>query len=114
MFLSILITEVPVMTKMIPAEPLPVVSVLRLSEERACAGYLAARKAMVTAGTRVLSLGRLVAEHPERADYRTSWFRARAAHSAALERTEIAYGRWLRAQLRTDAAWTTTTGRAAA
>jgi len=102
------------MTEMTTTGPLPVVTALRLSEERACAGYLAARKAMVVTGTRALSLGRLAAEHPERADYRDSWVSARAAHSEALDRVEIAYGRWLRAQRRTDAAWTTTTGRAAA
>ncbi|SES20879.1 hypothetical protein [Actinokineospora terrae] len=91
-----------------------VVCVLRLSEEQVCAGYLAARKAMVAAGTRVLSLGRLVAEHPGRTDYRRAWFTAQANHAAALNRTEIAYSRWTRAQLRTDAAWSATTGRAAA
>ncbi|WP_091455700.1 hypothetical protein [Actinokineospora iranica] len=85
-----------------------------MSEERAAAGYLAARKALVAAGTRVVSLGRLVAEHPGRADYREAWFAARAAQTAALDRVEIAYGRWQRAQLRTDAAWTATSGRAAA
>lgn len=88
--------------------------VLRLSEERACAGYLAARKAMVKAGARALSVGRLAGEHPGRADYRDAWLSARAEHTAAVERTEIAYRRWLRAQLRTDAAWTATTGRSAA
>ncbi|MBC6446966.1 hypothetical protein [Actinokineospora xionganensis] len=86
--------------------PASVVSALRLSEERACEGYLAARKAMVVTGTRALSLGRLVAEQPERADYREAWFAARATHTDALIRTEVAHERWLRAQLRTDAAWT--------
>ncbi|MDQ3405251.1 MAG: hypothetical protein M3548_17975 [Actinomycetota bacterium] len=99
-------------------KPLPVecsvVSALRLSEERACGGYLAARKAMVGTGTRALSLGRLAAEQPGRADYRDAWLAARADHTAALNRTEIAYDRWLRAQLRTDSAWTATTGRTAA
>jgi hypothetical protein len=90
------------------------VVVLRLSEERAAAGYLAARKAMVKAGTRALSLGRLAGEHPGRADYRDAWHAAQTRHEAAQARTELAYRRWLGAQMRTDDAWTATSGRAAA
>lgn len=84
---------------------------LRLSEERACAGYLNARKAMVALAGRAASLGQLVAERPNRVDYRAARNNALAAYGAAAERTRLAWSGWQRAQLRYDAAWTVTEGR---
>jgi hypothetical protein len=84
----------------------------RLAEEQACAGYLTARAAMVRWAGRAVSLGRLAAEQPQRADYRQAWAAAVAAHTDATVRTQTAWQLWQAAQLRTDAAWTATTGRA--
>lgn len=91
----------------------PVLGALRLSEERAAEGYLVARKAMVRRATRVASVRQLVSEHPARADYRAALRAAEAAYRAAEQRTELAFERWYLAQLRTDAHWTETHGKAA-
>ncbi|WP_115945077.1 MULTISPECIES: hypothetical protein [Amycolatopsis] len=86
---------------------------LRLSEERAAEGYLAARREMVRLAARVASIRQLVTEQPTRADYRAALRDAQVAHGAAVERTGLAYQRWHAAQLRSDARWTATEGRAA-
>ncbi|WP_020418544.1 hypothetical protein [Amycolatopsis sp. ATCC 39116] len=91
----------------------PVLVALRLSEERAAEGYLAARREMVRLAARVASMRQLVAEQPARADYRAALREAQVAHGAAVERAGLAYQRWQRAQLRADAQWTATEGRAA-
>ena len=90
-----------------------VVVALRLAEEQACAGYLTARTAMVRWAARAVSLGRLAAEQPQRGDYRQAWTAAVSAHTDATVRTQTAWQLWQDAQLRTDAAWTATAGRAA-
>lgn len=84
---------------------------LRLSEERACAGYLAARKVMVERAGRVAVLRGLTSKNPSRVDYRSEFGRAVEAHFEAVERTGTAWSSWQRAQLRTDQHWTATTGR---
>ncbi|GAB3580384.1 hypothetical protein GCM10027445_50590 [Amycolatopsis endophytica] len=91
----------------------PVLVALRLSEERAAEGYLTARREMVRLASRVASIRQLVTERPMRADYRAALRDAQAAHGAAVQRTGLAYQRWHRAQLRSDAHWTDTAGRAA-
>ncbi|WP_236793265.1 hypothetical protein [Amycolatopsis sp. GM8] len=91
----------------------PVLVAFRLSEERAAEGYLAARREMVARATRVASVRRLVAEQRVRADYRSALRAAEAAYRTAEERTELAFERWQVAQLRTDARWTETYGKAA-
>jgi hypothetical protein len=85
---------------------------LRLAEERACAGYLAARKDMLRLRARVVTVGRLVTERP-RPDYHASLRTLATAHGAAVERTRLAYARWQQTQRRSDAYWTATVGRAA-
>jgi hypothetical protein len=84
---------------------------LRLAEEQACARYLAARKAQIRLGARVGSLAQLVAEQPQRADYRAARDRVVEAHGDAVQRTRLAYLTWQRAQRRADAMWTATEGR---
>lgn len=85
----------------------------RLSEEKAAAGYLAARREMVALAARVASVRQLVSERPARADYRAKLRAVQAAHGAAVARTGVAFERYHRAQLRADAHWTATQGRAA-
>ncbi|WP_143249870.1 hypothetical protein [Amycolatopsis sacchari] len=85
----------------------------RLSEEQAAGGYLAARKEMVRLATRVASLRQLVREQPGRAGYRVALAAAEDAHRAAVTRTGLAFERWQAAQLRSDAVWSETFGRAA-
>ncbi|GGM34675.1 hypothetical protein GCM10012275_02430 [Longimycelium tulufanense] len=89
----------------------PVVALLRLAEEKACTGYLAARKAQMRLGARVMSLRQLVTEHPSRTDYRAAWNAAALAFYDAVQRTRLAYAAWHRAQVRTDAKWTATESR---
>lgn len=84
---------------------------LRLSEEKACAGYLAARKAMVTAAARLASHRQLAAEQPTRVDYRKAFYRALDAYNDAVARTRLAWNAYIRSQVRTDARWTATAGR---
>lgn len=84
---------------------------LRLSEEQACAGYLVARKAMVSAAARLASHRQLAAEQPARADYRKAYYRALEDYNAAADRTRLAYNVYIRSQIRTDARWTVTEGR---
>lgn len=84
---------------------------LRLSEERECARYLAARKAMTAASKRAASLRQLVTEHPRRGDYRQAYLAAVEDFRAALVRTENAHTTYVHAQRRSDAAWTATEGR---
>ncbi|MDQ0378602.1 hypothetical protein [Amycolatopsis thermophila] len=91
----------------------PALVALRLSEERAAEGYLAARRDMVRLASRIASLRQLASEQPMRADYRVALRDAQVAHGAAVERAGLAYQRWQRAQLRSDAHWTATEGRAA-
>lgn len=86
---------------------------LRLSEERAATGYLAARREMVVLAARMASVRQMVAERPARADYRVVLAAVEAAHSAAVARTHRAFERYHRAQLRSDSRWTETLGRAA-
>jgi hypothetical protein len=89
----------------------PVLDALKLAEEAACGGYLAARSAHIKAAARVVSLARLVSEQPHRRDYREAWELACAVRSAASTRTDLAYAKWRRAGLRYDAAWTASVGR---
>lgn len=91
----------------------PVLAAFRLSEERAAAGYLAARKAMVALAARVDSIRQLVTEQPLRADYRAALRTAETAHDDAVTRTALALDRWHAAQLRSDSHWTATIGKAA-
>jgi hypothetical protein len=83
---------------------------LELAEERACAGYLAARKAMVRAGALARSMGRLATEQ-SRADYRRSHTALVTAHTDATVRCQAAYLAYQRARHRFDAMWTATVGR---
>jgi hypothetical protein len=83
----------------------------RLSEERACARYLEARRATVASAGRFASLNQLVAENPKRVDYRRARDNAVTTYKAAVERTRLAWLSWQRAQLRSDGAWTVTKGR---
>ncbi|GGM77435.1 hypothetical protein GCM10012275_55170 [Longimycelium tulufanense] len=94
--------------------PAPAVALLRLAEEKACAGYLAARKAQMRLGARVASLRQLVAEQPTRPDYRAAWDAAALAFGDAVQRTRLAYACWQRAQVAADAAWTAAEGHAQA
>ncbi|QRP46904.1 hypothetical protein [Amycolatopsis sp. FDAARGOS 1241] len=95
------------------ASGVPMLTAFRLSEERAAARYLVARKEMVRLATRVASVRQLVVEQPLRADYRAVLRALEAAHSDAVRRTRLAYERWHGAQLRSDAHWTATSGKAA-
>lgn len=83
----------------------PSLVALRLAEEKACAGYLAARQAMVTLASRVESVSQMVRERPGRADYRQVLADLVHKQGAARARTRLAYNLWQRAQLRTDALW---------
>ena len=78
---------------------------LRLAEEQACAGYLTARKAMIQTAALVASIGQLVRERPNRADYRAALGHVTGKHFDAMERTRLAWERWQRAQVRADAFW---------
>ena len=91
----------------------PVLTAFRLSEERAAAGYLAARKEMVRLATRLASVRQMVTEQPLRADYRAALRELETAHRDAMRRTRRAFERWHHAQLRSDTHWTATQGRAA-
>lgn len=91
----------------------PALTALRLAEEQACAGYLAARKEMLRLRARVVTVGRLVTERPKRPDYHASLRSLATAHGAAVQRTRLAFAHWHRAQMRSDACWTATAGRAA-
>ncbi|QIZ33940.1 hypothetical protein [Saccharopolyspora sp. ASAGF58] len=82
-----------------------------LAEERACAGYLEARKAMAASARRLDSLNQLLAKRPNRLDYRRARDKEMSAYEAAVERTRLAWNSWQRAQLRSDEAWTATKGR---
>lgn len=90
----------------------PALVALRLADERACEGYLVARKAMLAAAAYGLSLIHLAAQHPGRADYRAAAAAARVRFRDAEARVQLAYARWQRAANRYDAAWTATVGRA--
>lgn len=79
---------------------------LHLAELRACEGYLAARKSMVRAAALVASIGQMVRERPNSADYRKALGHVMGKHFDATERTRLAYERWQRAQVRADAFWT--------
>lgn len=87
-------------------------AVLRLAEERAAAGYLAARKAMKHAAARGVGVVHLAAQHPTRADYQRAAARACAVFRAAERRTGLAYTAWQRAIHRYDTEWMATEGRA--
>jgi hypothetical protein len=84
---------------------------LRIHEEQACAGYLAARRAMMALARLTASLRQLCAEQPSRVDYRDAFYKALDDYNHAGARTRLAYNRWIRAQLRTDSRWTDTEGR---
>lgn len=84
---------------------------LRLAEEMACGGYLTARKAMMAAASRGLSLLVLSEQHPQRADYRQQAAIARRLFGDAERRTQAAYERWQGAVRRSDSLWTDTEGR---
>lgn len=87
---------------------------LRLAEEQACAGYLAARRVMVERAGRVALLRSLTSKNPTRMDYRLESSRAVEAHVEAAARTSAAWSSWQRAQFRTDQHWTATAGRSRA
>lgn len=78
---------------------------LRLAEEQAAASYLTARKAMIRAAARVASVGQLVKERPNRADYRKALGQLMGRQFDAEQRTRLAWERWQRAQVRADAFW---------
>lgn len=86
----------------------------RLAEEQAAAGYLVARRAMIRAASLVASIGQLVKERPNRADYRAALGHAMSKQFDAEQRTRLAYEHWQRAQVRADAFWTASTGADAA
>lgn len=88
-----------------------VLAAFRLSEERACAGYLEARKAMAASARRLDSLNQLLAKRPNRLDYRRARDKEMSVYEAAVERTRLAWSSWQRAQLRSDEAWTATKAR---
>jgi hypothetical protein len=79
---------------------------LRLAEEQACERYLLARKSMVRAAGLVASIGQMVRERPNRADYRKALGHVMGRHFDATERTRLAYECWQRTQVRADAFWT--------
>jgi hypothetical protein len=83
----------------------------QLSEERACAGYLAARKVVVGRARRVAVVESLTRADPGRVDYRLELDRAVTAHAEASAREHAAWLAWQRAQYRTDREWADTTGR---
>ncbi|GHH49231.1 hypothetical protein [Lentzea cavernae] len=85
----------------------------RQAEERACGGYLVARKAMIRLAARAASISQLVREHPTRADYRAALHHVKALHHDAVERTRLAWQRWNQAQIRSDAFWAATNQAAA-
>lgn len=87
---------------------------LRVKEEQACAGYLAARKAMMNLARLTASLQQLTREQPNRGDYQQAFYKALDDYNHAGQRTRLAYNRWQRAQLRSDARWTDTEGRTGA
>lgn len=77
----------------------------RLAEEQACAGYLKARKALVSLAARVESLSQLVREYPKRSDYRAVLGQLMGSKYDAEQRTRLAWQRWQQAQVRADAFW---------
>lgn len=83
---------------------------LRLSEEKACAGYLAARKDMKTVAVRLVSRRQLAIEQPSRVDYRRAFYQALEDYNTAAARTRRAYNAYIQAQIRSDAQWTVTEG----
>jgi hypothetical protein len=89
----------------------PTLTALYLAEERACAGYVEARKAQTRLATRMASLHRLTVEQPRRANYRVALIGLGRLYRDARERTDLAFARWHDAQLCTDGRWTDTTGR---
>ncbi|MDX8146406.1 hypothetical protein SK854_30130 [Lentzea sp. BCCO 10_0061] len=78
---------------------------LRLAEEQACAGYLDARKALVSLAARVASLTLLVGQYPARADYRKVLGEVMGNKVDAELRTGLAWRRYQNAQVRADAFW---------
>lgn len=84
---------------------------LRLAEEKACGGYLDARKAEVRLGARVVSLHRLIVEQPRRSDYRTALTALIERYQDAKDRTRLAYACLMRARDRYDLVWQDTEGR---
>lgn len=92
----------------------PTLAALRLAEEHACGGYLAARKSMVALAVQAVSLSQLADQQPTRLDYRRARDRALGQYRDAAARTRLAYTRWQRAQIHSDAWWTATEGRRAA
>ena len=99
-----------------PADPLlvdvnPALNGLKQAEERACGGYVVARKDMIRLATRMASLHRLVVEQPRRTDYRVALSEEASRYRAAKERTDLAYERWQQAAHRYDLVWQDTEGR---
>lgn len=77
----------------------------RLAEERACAGYLVARKAMVRLTAQVASIGLLVRQYPAWADYRKRLGELVGQQVDAEQRATLAWQCYQRAQVRADAFW---------
>lgn len=86
---------------------------LVLSEEQACERYRAAVAPIRTLAGRFEALRRLAADNPHRPDYRNAANTAQARYLDAAQRADLAWQVWQRAQHRTDAHWTATTGRTA-
>lgn len=84
---------------------------LVLFEEQACERYRTAVKPMRSLAGEFERLRRLAAAHPSRTDYRVAANTAQARYTDAAARADLAWERWQRAQYRTDAHWTATTGR---
>lgn len=91
----------------------PSLVALRLAEESACAGYLVARRAMVTLAAREASVSQMLRERPGRADYLAALKKLVSDRVDAQERTRLAYRRWQRAQVFADTVWTTSTSNTA-
>jgi hypothetical protein len=84
---------------------------LVLFEEQACERYRTAVKSMRSLAGEFERLRHLTAAYPSRTDYRVAANTAQARHTDAAARADLARELWQRAQYRTDAQWTATTGR---
>jgi hypothetical protein len=60
---------------------------------------------MIRAASLVASIGQMVKERPNRADYRAALGHMMSRLFDAEQRTRLAYERWQRAQVRADAFW---------
>lgn len=91
---------------------MPRLHALYVAMENAAGRYLLARKAMNSHAQRVASLADLVAQQPNRLDYRMAHRAATERHADAVSRTGLAYRLWQEASRAYDTLWTATHGRA--